>query len=273
MADIRLICCDIDGTLVRNDKTLSEESIRWIRAVCDECGVHFVIVTGRMYSAIKPYYEALGIEGPASCINGCLLFDSEGRIISDHRLPVPVCEAILPVARESGAEMLAIAGDTWFTESQEGYLYASKLPLYRQESVLCSFDETLSSAAMNKLLFMSGERDRLAMLEDGIRSLFSNPDEVTYYQGPDFLEIMPGGISKGTGIDDLGAWYGLDPSRIMAIGDDINDIEMIGKAGIGIAMGNALEQVKAVSDYVTLANEEDGVAYAIRHFFFEDREV
>ena len=81
--EVKVICCDIDGTLVRDDKTLSAENIKWIRKAVEEKGIPFTLVSGRMYNGVKPFYEALGISGPLSCYNGGTLYDSEGNIVGD----------------------------------------------------------------------------------------------------------------------------------------------------------------------------------------------
>ena len=91
---------------------------------------------------------------------------------------------------------------------------------------------------------------------------------MTLYPGKDFLEIMPGGINKGTGLEELSSILGIGVESIMVIGDDLNDTEMFRRAGFSVAMGNARPEVKAMADWVTLDNESDGVAHAIEKLFF-----
>ena len=268
MNDIKLICCDIDGTLVRDDKSLSSENIRWVQRVVREKGVRFTIVSGRMYSAVIHFYDTLGIRGPASCINGALLYDPDGNVISDHRIPMDIALLIYRISRDFPVDMLLITGNRWYTESHEGYLYSQKLPIYRQESIIDRLGEHLRKEEVNKILFMSPDPVLIDSLRAGIRKEVSERD-ASFYYGSNFLELMPGGISKGSAIDDLSEYYGIPESDIMAIGDDFNDVEMLSRAGFSVAMGNADDSVKKAARYVTSCNGEDGVAKAIERFFYQ----
>ena len=269
MADIRLICCDIDGTLVRNDKSLSSENIKWVRRVNEELGIPFAIVTGRMNISIRKYFRLLGMRGPSSCLNGCMLYDEDDNPLCDRRLDKSISNEILSIVRRFDADMLSIEGNTWFTERKAGYLYENKLHIYGVDSILCSFDSVFGEKEMNKLLVMSKDKDMLAEMEQEIACHFGYPGIVTLYPGPDFLEIMPGNIDKGTGIKDLSSLYGIDYSQIMAIGDDLNDIKMLALAGVPVAMGNAADELKEVASYVTSSNEDDGVAEVLKQFFYK----
>lgn len=266
MNDIKLICCDIDGTLIRDDKSLSEENIRWIQRAVKEKNVRFTIVSGRMYSAVIHFYGTIGVKGPASCINGALLYDSDGNVIGDHRITIDIAERIYRIARDFHIDMLMIADNRWYTEKHEGFLYSAKLPIYRQDSILADLGTLIKSEEANKILFMSPDPHLLDSLRAEIRKEIA-PSDASFYYGNDFLELMPGGVNKGTAIDDLSSYYGIDKSEIMALGDDFNDIEMLSKTGYSIAMGNAADTVKSSAHYTTDTNEADGVARAIERFF------
>lgn len=268
MKNIRLICCDIDGTLVRDDKSLSVENVKWIKKVTQEQNVKFVIVTGRMNYSILPYYEKLGLKSASSCLNGCVLYDEEGIVRADHRIECEQSIKLLSIIRKFEIELLSIERNTWYTETQSGYLYNNKLPIYRQDSLLCNFEELLSYKKMNKLLVMSKDSNKLIALEKAIVTAFKYDNCPTLYYGPNFLEIMPNGINKGIGIKDLKEYFGIDYSQIMAIGDDFNDIEMFKVAGIPVVMDNALDNVKTYASIITDTNENDGVSKIIQKMFF-----
>lgn len=265
MKEPKLICCDIDGTLVKNDKSLSDENIEWIRKAVKEKNAKFAIVSGRIYSAITQYYDQLGIKGPTSSLNGTILYDEHDNIIIDHRLPMDIAIQVLNISRKFDIELLTIKENSWFTENQDGYLYSEKFPIYKQQSILCSFEELLQQEEMNKMLFMSPDSSKL----EGFKNyLIGNIENTTYYYGNNFIEVMPFGINKGSAIDDLSKYYNIDKSNIMALGDDYNDIEMLSKAGISVAMRNAYDEIKKVAHYITESNEDDGVAKAIQKIFF-----
>lgn len=267
MGKIKLICCDIDGTLLRSDKSISEENVYWIRKVSAEKKIPFVIVSGRIFASVRNLYSILDVEGPSSCINGALLFDENGNIIADHRISVNHALEIYQIAKKLGVEMLCVFGKTWATNSHEGYLYSKKRPIYMSDSIIVDFDDFLHKQEMNKLLFMSKEKSILIELENNIKKVFGS--EVTYYPGPDFLEIMPKNINKGTAVVDLSKHYNIPVSDIMVLGDDINDIEMLKVAGVSVVMGNANEDIKRLGSYITSDNNSDGVAKALMHFLSE----
>lgn len=267
MVKIKLICCDIDGTLLRSDKSLSEENVYWIRKVSAEKKIPFVIVSGRIFPSVRNFYSILNIEGPSSCINGALLFDENGNIIADHRISANIALEIYQISKNMGVEMLGVFGKTWATNSHEGYLYSKKRPIYLSDSLIVDFDDFLLKQEMNKLLFMSSEKSTLLELESNIKESFGS--DVTYYPGPDFLEIMPKNINKGTAVIDLSKHYNIPVSDIMVLGDDINDIEMLKVAGVSVVMGNASEDIKKLGSYITSDNNSDGVAKALMHFWRE----
>ncbi len=268
MDNIRLICCDLDGTLLGSDKNISKENIEWIRKVRTEEKIPFAFVTGRPNLSVRRYFRALKLIGYSSCLNGCELVNEYGRVLISHRMSPEVIAAIVRCQRKTGIDMLMISGNSWFTEKQSGYMYEKKLPIYLRKSILCTFEEILD---VNKILFMSQDPDDIGALAEAVLSEVGDPSLVTLYPGADFLEIMPGGINKGTGLEELASRTGTKLSEIMVIGDDLNDVEMFQKAGYSVAMGNSRDEVKALAKYVTSDNDHDGVANAIRHVVFSGR--
>ena len=267
MGRIRLVCCDLDGTLLSDDKSIGEENIFWIKKLREEKEVPFVIVSGRYYPSVKRIADRISTTGPLSCVNGALLYDEEGNEIKSHTLPFEVAEYIYSLSTQYKVEMLAVKGKDWLLKRREGYLFKEKKPIYITDGTLVSFKDALSSIPVNKLLFMAEEKEELNKLENEIRSKVG--EGVSYYTGSDFLEIMPAGTNKGQAIQDLSKLLRIPMSEIMVIGDDINDIEMLEEAGTSVVMENADQRIKALGDYITLKNNDNGVAHAIKHFWNE----
>lgn len=108
-------------------------------------------------------------------------------------------------------------------------------------------------------------KEKLIRLEKELQTLFH--DELSIYRSePYYLEILPPGIDKKNGIKFIADSLSIQVENIIACGDGYNDISMIGYAGLGIAMANANTEVKAAADYITLSNDEDGVAHAVKKF-------
>lgn len=265
--DVRVICCDIDGTLVRDDKSLSEENIRWIHKAVHEAGVHFTLVSGRMVSGVRPFYERMGITGPVSCYNGGTLVDEDGNIVDDHRMGHDIAMALMDIRDKFKADALIFDGMRWFLETRDCYPYKPKVKIYECDCEVGPFRELLKKFDTNKVIFMSKDDSVLENVRQEIlRTIDSS--KVTLYRSGDFLEVMASGYDKGSAIDALSRHYGIDSSHIMALGDDYNDIPMLRKAGYSVAMENAVPEVKAAARYITDTNNNDGVAKAIKRYVF-----
>lgn len=265
MGNVRLICCDVDGTLARDDKSISDVNIEWIKRAINEKHIKFVIVSGRMYSGIVPLYNRIGVTEPLSALNGAILYDEHGTIIRNHKISKNDMVLIIDILREFKIETLIINENRWYTEKQEGYLYSVKRPIYQQDSIMCSFNKYIRTNSANKILCMSKDS---SLLRDAAQRLNEENLDIAFYYGKDFIEMMPGGVNKGSAIDDLSSYYDIDKSDIMALGDDFNDIDMLEKAGYSVAMGNAAAEIKGVAQYITDTNEKDGVAKALERIVF-----
>ena len=268
MTEVKVICCDIDGTLVRDDKSLSEENKYWIKKAVQEEGVAFTLVSGRMYNGVRPFYDQLGITGPVSCYNGGTLYDSAGHIVEDHRVPHDISMKVLEVQKQVGIPLILFNDQKWYLQKEDNYVHPKKLKVYQTECIEGDFEKFLSEFDTNKLLFMTPEAAKLDEVEAILRSMGMDKDSLTFYRSSDFLELMPFGVNKGMAIDALARHFKISKDEIMAIGDDYNDIEMLKRAGYSVAVANAVEDAKAVAKYITDSNMEDGVAKAIQRFVF-----
>ncbi len=268
MSQVKVICCDIDGTLVRDDKSLSDVNKYWIKKAVQEKGVEFTLVSGRMYNGVHPFYDLLGIKGPISCYNGGTLYNSDGQIVEDHRVPHEISMRVLEVQRKTGVPLILFNDQKWYLREQDNYVHPKKLKVYQTECIEGDLEQLLNEFDTNKLLFMSPDGAKLDQIETTLRDLGMAEDSLTFYRSADFLELMPYGVNKGTAIDALARHFKISTDQIMAIGDDYNDIDMLKRAGFSVAMGNSVEPAKAVAKYITDTNMKDGVAKAIQKFVF-----
>lgn len=268
MEQVKVICCDIDGTLVRDDKSLSDANKLWIKKAVQEKGVEFTLVSGRMYNGVHPFYDELGITGPISCYNGGSLYNKEGKIVEDHRVPHDIAMQVLEVQKKIKVPLILFNDQKWYLQEEDNYVHPKKLRVYQTECIEGDFHQLLNEFDSNKLLFMSPDTSKLDEVETTLRNMGMADGKLTFYRSTDFLELMPYGVNKGMAIDALARYFKISPAQIMAIGDDYNDIEMLQRAGISVAMDNAVDEARAVAKYTTDTNMNDGVAKAIQRFVF-----
>lgn len=260
----KIICLDIDGTFLKDDKSVSEENLIAIKRVVKERGVLFCFISGRIYSAITPYYDILGLRGVTSALNGALFLDERGRIVHSREIKPSVVVDICRIAEECKIDLAVISNLDWFTETKDSYLYRKKRELYRKDAIMLPLLEVARERAINKILSVGEDKIALSRF---LKELKREIEDATIYFGDNFIEIMPFGVNKGLGLDDISTYLGIDKDEIMAIGDDYNDIPMLKKAAFSFAMANSKDEIKRSARYLTDTNNNSGVAKAIKSIF------
>lgn len=267
--NIRLIALDLDGTLLRRDKTISANTLQAIQAAREK-GVIVAIATGRMYSTAKKYGEMLDLgDLPMMLYAGGLIETVEtGKILYNHPISIEDAEALLALDKEKGWQM-----QTYIDDVLRVAAYGPWIQSYEQhtgaKAVVCGDDFYTPQGAPNKILSRGSHEELLARKAE-IEVALPNRYNIVFSEDT-FLEIMPKGVNKGDGLKRLGDIFGVTVNQVMAIGDSQNDLDMLKAAGVSIAMGNAADEVKKAADYVTLDNDDDGVAAAIENFVLQSR--
>lgn len=260
---IRLLVCDIDGTLVRDDKSLSDGVIAAVERVRN-AGLAMSLISARPPSGMLWIAQRLQISDVMGAFNGGTLMRSDGTIVlSEHIAPNCAARAIALIDHPAVTLWLFAEGQ-WFAQTiDEVYV-----PLERQaaniEPVLRGhFDGLL--ARVDKIVGVSGDRELLARLDKEISSALGAAATVGRSQ-PYYLDITAPGANKGDGLSALAGATGVPLDQVAVIGDQRNDMPMFARAGLSIAMGQAPATVRTAASLVTLSNEEDGVAHAIESF-------
>ncbi len=256
-----LLCTDLDGTLYKNDKTVSEENIRAIEYFKSEGG-YFTFVTGRMPYYISDIYDMTKPNAPIGCINGGGLYDYPNkRYIWNCAAADGVLELVSCVEREVPGIGIQVNTfyNTFFCKENDAtvrFRARTGLPLLK-----CDYNEIKEPIA--KIHFLSLSEEDIQKAAD---VLSSHPlsDRFDFIRSEKTIyEILPKGIGKGRSIEKLTEYLGLDPRKTVAVGDYDNDISMIRAAGVGIAVSNASQNTLAAADYITVSNEEHAIARVI----------
>lgn len=258
----RLLALDLDDTLLNNDGKISlrnREAVRTVQAR----GVVVTLATGRMYRSARVFAEELGMVVPLITYNGALVKDNAGRVYLDRPLPLPAARAALGLAREHGIHVNLFLDDELYVDRDDEWTQR-----YQRASGVCprlvpDLSEVLTREP-NKVLFM-GEPEEIASVRPTLAATLGAGAHITSSK-PGYLEIIHPAVSKKSGLEYLLATLGISAEEVIAVGDNYNDLEMIGLAGLGVAVANAPAEVRAQADYVTAANNEDGVAQVIEKF-------
>lgn len=260
--DGMLICTDLDGTLLKNDHTISPENLEAIEYFKKEGGT-FTFVTGRMPFFVEDIYQAVQPNAPFGCVNGGGLYDHrKGAYIWQQVMPEGV-NALIQCVEEHfpGVGIQVNTFDhTYFCKenlTMENFRAATKL-----ENLVCHYRDVDEPVA--KIVFGSEDDEEILGIQ---KLLYAHPSmaEFDFIQSEKTLyEILPKGTGKGMSITKLCQYLNLDIHKTLALGDYNNDIPMFRVAEIGIAVANACPAALKAADFVTVSNEEHAVAQVIR---------
>ncbi|KHE66925.1 Cof-type HAD-IIB family hydrolase [Halobacillus sp. BBL2006] len=238
--NIKLIALDLDGTLVNSQETVSDRNIKAIHEAKEQ-GIQVVLSTGRSLSRCRHIAESLGESSYLVTINGGEIYNGEFELIERNKLKKEHVRRLWELKKEHGL---------YFWSSTVQGLFNSQNP----------FEEEVEEYDWLKFGY--------DIEDDHVRKIIL--DELNKYDSfeitnssPTNIEINPSGVNKAAALAKVCDWLDLTMDEVMAVGDSMNDIAMIHKAGYGVAMGNAQDKVKEEANWVTLTNDEDGVAHAI----------
>lgn len=277
MQDIKLIALDLDGTLFNHNGEITPKTIEELNRAAAK-GVHTVISTGRPFNGL-PFEQIkdTAIEY-ALTTNGAAIYRIENKeCLYDNTMDLEMLQPILDfiLSREIHID-LYIDGEGFtpircrenigkldVPESLRAYMIKTRTPV---EDLLTYVNDCGKNIQKINLNFYPQPDGTRLYREETISFLKSQSAIEVVCGGFDNFEISKAGVTKSTGLKALTALLGVTMEETMAVGDSENDYSMINAAGIGVAMGNASDDIKAIADYITTTNEEDGVGEAIKKF-------
>lgn len=268
----KLICMDMDGTLLNDKKEVSERAKKAINKA-HELGVKVVIATGRIFVSAEFYGDIIGVKAPIIASNGAYVREKDSdKAIYEKGLGYENYQLIIDLLKKYDIVPHFYTEDTIYTEklvhSSLAYKNANKtLPINRQVKIEVVDDWSRLFAERNPKIIkaMAVGDDEKKTKEAKNEFIKLNKFQVVSSMKNTF-EVMAKTTSKGNALKKICDYYGIDRNEIISIGDNENDISMIEFAGLGVAMGNAEQIVKNIADYITTTNEEDGVAKVIEKY-------
>lgn len=267
----KLIALDMDGTLLREDKTISERTEKAIQAAREK-GVAVVIATGRPIDGVMRYLEELNMFGDDDYVlsyNGGLVVKTKTReAICKIGLKGEDLHYLYKLSKEFGVNIHGFSEERGLITPKNSKYTEVEAEINNININIDDFSTIEDDHSLIKIMMI----DEPEILQKAVDRMPKEVyDKYTVVRStPYFLEFLNKEVNKGTGVQLLAEHLGIKPEEIITMGDAGNDAHMIEYAGMGIAMGNAFEEIKAMANYITDTNENDGVAKAIEKFVLSE---
>ncbi|MCD9024098.1 Cof-type HAD-IIB family hydrolase [Cohnella silvisoli] len=260
----RLIAMDLDDTLLTDELTVSDAT-RQAMTDAIALGAHLTIATGRMFDSAQKIARQVGLNVPIITYQGSLiknLMDEE--VLYERSVPVDVAEQLYEYCLAHGLHLQSYIDDRLHVPEENdkirAYAKQSNIPY----TIEPDFRRVIAHEKQTKLLIID-EPARLDSLLPELKALFGSKVHLTKSK-PNYLEFLHPEGTKGHALRFLAAHYGIPMEETIAMGDAMNDHEMIETAGLGVAMANAVPALKEIADYITLSNNDDGVKHVLEKF-------
>jgi Cof subfamily protein (haloacid dehalogenase superfamily) len=260
----RLIAMDLDDTLL-TDELMVSEATREVMKEAIARGVHLTIATGRMFDSAQKIARQIGLNVPIITYQGSLiknLMDEE--VLYERSVPVNVAKQIYEYCSAHGLHLQSYIGDKLYISEENdkirAYAKQSNIPY----TIEPDFSRIINHEKQTKLLIID-EPARLDALLPELRELLGTEVHLTKSK-PNYLEILHREGTKGHALRFLADHYGIPMEETIAMGDAMNDHEMVEAAGLGVAMANAVPALKEIADFITFSNNDEGVKHVIEKF-------
>jgi len=267
MTMIKIVTIDLDGTLFDNVKNISKENIEAIKK-CHELGVKIVIATGRPIEGVRPVLNRLGLttdKDYAIIYNGSKVLNVKtGELIFSSTISGKTVKELYNEANKYNLNFHAFRKNEELITPKHNQYTDVEATINQIEDIICDINSLDDDEEFLKAMIVDS-KENLDMMEKNIDPKFKN-DYSMVRSATIFLEFLNKTSDKGKALYQLAKYLNVNIKDTMAIGDAGNDISMIKMAGIGVAMKNAFPEVLEIADFVTLSNEESGVAYALNKF-------
>ena len=261
---IKLIATDLDGTLLGNDGKIPARNVSALREAIAS-GVYVTISTGRMFASTRRFAAEIGIDIPLICYNGAMMRHPDGTTLSHQPLDMDAALQLLTIFRERRIYVQSYIDDALYIEDAQDEHFQNYLKHFRIDGDAVGEALYRPQTPPTKLLAMMDDAESSRALADELRRDFGDRVYITG-SNIDFVEMMNPNVNKGRSLEMLAQTLGIGMDEVMALGDGENDLEMLARAGLGVAPANARDRVKKVAADVGPANSESFVAWATEKY-------
>lgn len=295
----KLVAIDMDGTLLRNNKTISRETYAAIESAKAK-GVKIVLCTGRPIQGVKQALKYLNLISDSdyvvTCSGAVVECTGTDEIISQTNLTTKDVAFLYDLSKKLNITLNAVTPDYLLTPTLN-FTTAVEAHLTNLPMKIIDFNNLNENISIRRIAYINETQSFINKIKSLVKQidikynvldllnrndgLFCNPNNLpnelyknytVLKPSSNTLEILSKNANKGTGVAVLAEKLGIKREEVICIGDSGNDIHMIKYAGLGVAMGNAFPEIKEIADYITLTNEENGVANVINKFILKKEE-
>ena len=260
---IALVISDVDGTLLDNNKDLTSGAPAAVQRLY-QAGIRFTIASARPPRMVRELVAKLQVREPLACFNGALIVSPDETVLQELQMSPADAQSVADFLAQQGFDLWVWTDSDWFVSNPDGpHVARHESQMGRKATPLTTRD--MSHFRVLKLVGVSDNFDAVAKAEAELAKhgspTISGTRSSSYY-----LDVTDARANKGEVVLRLSQMLQIPTEQIATIGDMTTDTFMFRKSGVSIAMGNALDDVKAQAKFVTKSNEENGFAYAMDHF-------
>ena len=270
----RMLFMDLDGTLLDDHEQITPGNRQALERAL-EWGHGVIITTGRPLKSALIQAQKLGLDKPGCytiAYNGAVIYDWEKQAqIFGRTLDIPTVLDIFDYVNPQGMHLQTY--DTWdvLVEPKGDDAIVRKYcnRILMDFRVIQDVHTDLVEEPVKVLIIETEDREKILQLQANLEDRFAGKVD-TFFSNPTYLEVVPKGMNKGEAVKMLCRMLNVPIENAVSVGDAANDLSMIQAAGIGVAMANGTDEVKAVANYITICdNNHDGIAEVVERFFFE----
>jgi Cof subfamily protein (haloacid dehalogenase superfamily) len=274
---IRAICTDIDGTLLDSQRQLSARTIATFKNLHKD--VKIILASSRMPAAMRHLQIELGIpDHPLIAYNGGYVIHYENdkhkpSVFESVTIDPGICSSIYSFSKGTDIHVSVYFEDEWYAPRLDQWTDREQR-ITKVNAQIADIEVVLNDWRQNKKgahkVMCMGPAEQISAMAAELHKHHGNDIHI-YFSRPTYLELAPRSISKASGLKRiLESLYTIQPSEVMAFGDNYNDIDLLQSVGLGIAVANARDEAKAVAKEVTLKSTDDGVALAIEKYLMRN---
>lgn len=268
----KLVCIDMDGTLLNDDHSISKRNLKAIKAATEK-GIKIAITTGRIFGSAKYYSDIIGVKTPVICSNGAYIRERDAdKVIARFTLGKENAKKAIEIISKYDVitnfnTHYSVISNKELPSNHAYRVMNANLPDELKIQLICCEDLNkaieLYHEDILKCICIDSDTKKIDVIK---QELLKVPEIEVVSSNVNNFEIMSKGTSKGRAVETLAKIYDIKREEVICIGDNENDLSMIKYAGLGVVMGNAQECIKKEGDYITLTNNEGGVGAAIERF-------